>query len=69
MDKSLLNIVRYDPNQAFELVKRLVQAVKNVNGNFVSVWHIDYLAQNNPGISLMDILEKTIEMCWNEEKS
>lgn len=69
MDKSLLNIVRYDPNQAFELVKRLVQVIKNVNGNFVSVWHIDHLAQNNPGISLMDILEKTIEMCRNEEKS
>ncbi|HDP74581.1 MAG TPA: hypothetical protein ENN49_01675 [Bacteroidales bacterium] len=69
MDKSLLNIVRYDPNQALELVNRLVQVVKNVNGNFVSVWHIDYLARNHSDFSLMEILEKTIEMCRNEGKA
>lgn len=68
MDKSLLNIARYNPNQALELVKRLVQAVKKVKGNFISIWHIDYLTQNDKGLSLMDLLDKTIEMCRDEEK-
>jgi len=66
MDKSLINIVRHNPSQAFELVKRLVYAVRKVNGNFVSIWHIDYLAENHTGITLRELLEKTIEMCKDE---
>ena len=66
MDKSLLNIARHNPNEALEIIKRLVQAVKNVNGNFISIWHIDYLVENNTGINLLGLLSKTIEMCKNE---
>lgn len=69
MDKSLINIVRHNPSQALELVKRLVRTVRKVNGNFVSIWHIDYLAENHTGITLRELLEKTVEMCKDERKS
>ena len=69
MDKSLLNIVRHNPPQALELVKRLVQIVQKVNGNFISVWHIDYLTENHTGISLKELLKKTIELCNYGKKS
>lgn len=69
MDKSLLNIFRHNPLQALELVKRLVQTVRKVNGNFISVWHIDYLTEIHTGISLKELLKKTIELCSDGKKT
>lgn len=67
MDKLLLPLVRHNPEEAIELLKRLVNSVKRVNGTFISVWHVDYLTDYPTGTSLMQLLENTIDMCKNGE--
>ncbi|MDI3526133.1 MAG: hypothetical protein PWR03_316 [Tenuifilum sp.] len=67
MDKALLNIAKYDANQAKELITRIINTIKKVDGTFIGIWHIDYLSNNlNNMPSLLNLFKDTLALCKNE---
>ena len=39
MDVTLKNFEKFTPNEAIIAIEKMKQAVKNVNGTFISIWH------------------------------
>ncbi len=39
MDVTLKNFEEFSPNEATETINKMKQAIKNVNGTFISIWH------------------------------
>lgn len=46
MDATLRYYLKIDPSQAMEVVKPLIDAVKQVNGEFQCLWHNESLSEN-----------------------
>ena len=46
MDATLRYYLRIDPSQAMDVVKPLIDAVKQVNGEFQCLWHNESLSEN-----------------------
>lgn len=61
MDSTLRRIAWQTPDEAVEIVKRLIDSAKRVNGTFISVWHVDYLADFNTKPSLLYLLKYVLE--------
>lgn len=61
MDATLIKYMKKSPDEAAEIVQRLVDQVKSVGGNFISLWHNDNLnaAPENPW---REFYEKTWEI-------
>jgi hypothetical protein len=43
MDVTMKNYLQMNPDEAWQLIEKLMQEVKNVNGTFVSLWHNESL--------------------------
>jgi hypothetical protein len=41
MDRTLKDYMKLSPISAVEKIRKLVDAVRSVNGTFVSIWHND----------------------------
>ncbi len=46
MDVTLKNFEKFSPNEATETINKMMQAVKNVNGTFISIWHNSNLSNS-----------------------
>jgi len=46
MDVTLKNFEKFSPNEATETINKMKQAVKNVNGTFISIWHNSNLSNS-----------------------
>ena len=46
MDVTLKNFEAYTPNEAIITIEKMKQAVKNVNGTFISIWHNSNLSNS-----------------------
>ena len=45
MDASLQQYMKLSPEQAIGKIKEIVEEVKNVNGDFISLWHNESLSE------------------------
>lgn len=48
MDATFMTYLKCSKEEAFEHIKNLMQNVKNVNGNFTSLWHNESLSETEP---------------------
>ena len=46
MDVTIKNFEEFSPNEATETINKMKQAVKNVNGTFISIWHNSNLSNS-----------------------
>ena len=58
MDVSLNNYLKLDPEEAWTLIEKLMNEVKNVNGTFVSLWHNESLKETGQWTGWSEIFEK-----------
>ncbi len=61
MDSTIRHLANQNQNETMELLKRLLNRVKMVNGSFISIWHVDYLTESMGKPSLMFLLKVTLE--------
>ena len=46
MDVTIKNFEEFEPNDAILAIGKMKQAVKNVNGTFISIWHNSNLSNS-----------------------
>jgi type I restriction-modification system DNA methylase subunit len=46
MDVTLKNFEAFEPNDAILAIEKMKQAIKNVNGTFISIWHNSNLSNS-----------------------
>ena len=62
MDVTLRNYMKADPEQAVEIISRLVSEVKKVNGIFISLWHNESLSENAHWKGWKKVYEQLVSM-------
>ncbi|MBI3501130.1 MAG: polysaccharide deacetylase family protein [Bacteroidetes bacterium] len=62
MDGTLNNYLKLSPEQALEKVKAIIQEIKNVNGEFISIWHNETLSDWREWKGWKDVYEKIIQL-------
>ncbi len=62
MDGTLNNYLKLSPEEAIEKVKVIVQEIKNVNGEFISIWHNETLSDWREWKGWKDVYEKIIQL-------
>ena len=50
MDVTFLDYMRTNPDEALNIIKQLIDEVKKVNGDFISIWHNESLYYKYLGI-------------------
>ncbi len=66
MDATFKTYLNYSEEEAFENIKKLMQNVKRVNGNFTSLWHNESLSETEPWIGWSGLYEKMLKLSINE---
>ena len=66
MDVTLKDYMKLNPTQAFNVIKKIVNEVKNVNGNFISIWHNESLDFEGPWLFWDNVYEDMIKYITNE---
>lgn len=66
MDVALKNGLNLDKEQAFEKIKQLIDVVKKVNGELISIWHNESLSNQKEWKDWKEIYEKEIEYVINK---
>ena len=67
MDATLNDYMNLNSQDAFYLIKRLINEVKNVEGNFISIWHNESLDYTDRWIEWDNIYEDMIKYIVNEK--
>ena len=49
MEETLQNYLKLTADEGFILIKQLIDAVKSVNGTFISLWHNEHFEEKNRG--------------------
>ncbi len=62
MDGTLLDYMKLSVNQAQEVIKEIVEEVKNVNGLLITIWHNESLSNANRWKGWKTVFEKIIEL-------
>ncbi|MBI4929130.1 MAG: polysaccharide deacetylase family protein [Bacteroidetes bacterium] len=62
MDGTLNNYLKLSPEVAIEKVKQIVQEIKNVNGEFITIWHNETLSDWREWKGWKEIYEKIIQI-------
>lgn len=62
MDGTLNNYMKLSPEQALEKVKQIVNEIKNVNGEFITIWHNETLSDWREWKGWKDVYEKVIQI-------
>ncbi len=65
MDRTLLSYLKYSPQQAEKEMEYYTTTIKNVGGNFVSLWHNDSLGDFGEWQGWRSVFEKMIELNQN----
>ncbi len=61
MDGTLNNYMKLSPSQAVEKVKAIAQEVKNVNGEFITIWHNETLSGWREWKGWEEVYEQTLQ--------
>ena len=67
MDISLKKYLRLTPNQAFLMIREIVNNVKYVNGTFISIWHNESLSYLDDWKNWNFVYEKMIKFIFDEK--
>ncbi len=67
MDVALKNGLQLSPQQALKEIKTMIDEVKEVNGELISIWHNESLSNKREWLGWRDIYEKAIEYSVNEK--
>lgn len=62
MDATFKTYLNCNENEAFEHIKKLMQNVKRVNGNFTSLWHNESLSETDPWKGWSGLYEKMLKL-------
>ena len=62
MDGTLNNYLKLSPEQAVEKVKNVIQEVKNVKGELITIWHNETLSDWREWRGWRDVYEKIIKL-------
>lgn len=62
MDGTLNSYLKLSPVQAIEKVKEIVKEIKNVNGEFISIWHNETLSDWREWKGWKDVYEEVIKI-------
>lgn len=63
MDGTLREYLKLNPQQAMALISSLVDEVKAVNGEFISLWHNDTVSDEKDWKGWRQVFESTIRRC------
>lgn len=63
MDGTLREYLNLNPQQAMALISSLVDEVKAVNGEFISLWHNDTVSDEKDWKGWQQVFESTIKWC------
>lgn len=61
MDATLKYYMKIPPEKAMEHIRPLIQAVKDVNGTFISLWHNESLSNNKIWAGWKDVYEEVLK--------
>jgi len=62
MDGTLNNYLQLSPEQAIEKVKQIANEIKNVNGEFITIWHNETLSDWREWKGWKNVYEKVIQI-------
>lgn len=65
MDVSLKNYMHLEPDEAWQVIEKLMLEVKAVNGTFISLWHNESLKDSGQWEGWRSVFEKTKEKAIN----
>ena len=60
MDVTLKDYQLLKPEEAWQLIEKLMIEVKEVNGTFISIWHNESLAKADSGLDWRQVFEQTL---------
>lgn len=61
MDVTLKNYMHLDPEEAWQLIEKLMIEVKMVNGTFISLWHNESLKDSGQWLGWRKVFEQILE--------
>lgn len=61
MDVTLKNYLQMDPDEAWQLIERLMNEVKEVNGTFISLWHNESLKESGQWLGWRKVFEQILQ--------
>ncbi len=61
MDVAMKNYLRMSPEDAWQLIEKLMQEVKNVNGTFITLWHNESLSNSGQWLGWQKVFEQILE--------
>lgn len=62
MDGTLNNYLKLSPEESIEKVKQIVSEIKNVNGEFITIWHNETLSNWREWQGWKEVYEKVIQI-------
>jgi hypothetical protein len=65
MDGTLKDYLKLEPAECIALIKPLIENVKNVNGEFITVWHNESFAENERWKGWRKVYEDLIKLSLN----
>ncbi|HEY9115663.1 MAG TPA: polysaccharide deacetylase family protein, partial [Bacteroidales bacterium] len=68
MDGTLKDYMELSPEQAIETIRKLIEAVKAVDGTFISLWHNESLSNEKRWAGWLEVYEKMLEMAVEPAK-
>jgi hypothetical protein len=61
MDVTLKNYMQKNPEEAWELIEKLMIEVKGVNGSFTCLWHNESLKDSGQWLGWRKVFEQILE--------
>jgi hypothetical protein len=61
MDVTLKNYLKMEPDEAWQLIEKLMIEVKKVNGTFISLWHNESLKDSGQWLGWRKVFEQILE--------
>jgi hypothetical protein len=65
MDGTLKDYLKLEPSECMALIKPLIENVKKVNGEFITVWHNESFAENERWKGWRKVYEDIVESALN----
>jgi len=67
MDGTLRHYLELEPAVAKEIIERLIDSVRSVNGRFICLWHNSSLCENNEWEDWRPVFEFTLQYCTDRK--
>ena len=62
MDGTLNRYMKLNPQDALRMVKPVIQEIKNVNGDFILLWHNESLSERQEWKGWKDVYEEIVTL-------